>query len=107
MASIFQLTPRAVEDLEEIWKYIAADSVDAANRVEKALFEAFQKLAEHPHMGCIRKEITPLPVRFWTVPRYPNYIIVYRSEGTPLQMLTILHGRRDLQACLEGIEEKG
>ena len=27
-----------------------------------------------------RRDITPLPVRFWTLPKYPNYVIVYRPE---------------------------
>ncbi len=33
--SSYQLTPQAVEDLFEIWSYIAGDDLDAANRVER------------------------------------------------------------------------
>jgi plasmid stabilization system protein ParE len=46
--------------------------------------------------------VTPLPVRFWTVTRFPNYVIVYRPETVPLQVIAILHGKRDLKEVLEG-----
>jgi hypothetical protein len=35
--SSYQFTPEAVEDLFEIWSYVAADDMDAANRVEEAI----------------------------------------------------------------------
>jgi len=40
MPSSYQFTPRAIDDLDDIWSYIAADSVDAANHVESAIFAA-------------------------------------------------------------------
>jgi hypothetical protein len=33
--SSYQFTPQAVQDLFEIWSYIAGDDLDAANRVEE------------------------------------------------------------------------
>jgi plasmid stabilization system protein ParE len=96
----FQLTPRALDDLDEIWNYIAEDSEPAANRVESAILSACASLARRPMMGSKRIEMTALPVRFWTVTRYPNYIVVYRPETRPLQIVTILHGERNLKALL-------
>ena len=52
-------------------------------------------------MGARRQDITPLPVRFWTVPKYPNYVIVYRPDTVPLQVVAVLHGKRDLREALE------
>ena len=52
-------------------------------------------------MGHKRRDITPLPVLFWTIPKYPNYIIVYRPQGKPLQVIAILHGKQDLKEILE------
>jgi hypothetical protein len=37
-------------------------------------------------MGTKRPDVTPLPVRFWTVTKFPNYLIVYRPETVPLQV---------------------
>ena len=44
----------------------------------------------------------PLPVRFWSVTKYPNYVIVYRPETAPLQVIAVLHGKRDLKEILKG-----
>jgi plasmid stabilization system protein ParE len=38
--SSYQFTPQAIEDLLEIWSYIAGDDFDAANRVEEAIHAA-------------------------------------------------------------------
>jgi plasmid stabilization system protein ParE len=101
MSTPFQLTLRALNDLSDIWEYIAEDNVDAANRVESAILSACNSLARHPLIGSKRTEITPLPVRFWTVTRFPNYIIVYRPHTMPLQVVAVLHGKRNLKAILE------
>jgi plasmid stabilization system protein ParE len=37
--SEFVLHPDAVKDLEEIWEYIAADSLDSADRVREELYD--------------------------------------------------------------------
>jgi antitoxin ParD1/3/4/toxin ParE1/3/4 len=41
------------------------------------------------------------PVRFWAVPRYPNYLIVYDPASKPLSIVRILHAARDLARHLE------
>ncbi|HUX27231.1 MAG TPA: type II toxin-antitoxin system RelE/ParE family toxin [Terracidiphilus sp.] len=101
MPSSYQFTPRAIDDLDDIWSYIAADSVDAANHVESAIFAACASLARHPLLGSKRSEITPLPVRFWAVTQYSSFIIVYRPETKPLQIVAVLHGKRDIKSLLE------
>jgi plasmid stabilization system protein ParE len=97
---LYRLTPKAVDDLDDIWNYVAADSVDSANRVESAIFKACQSVARFPQLGSKRAEITSLRVRFWVVPRYPTYIVVYRPKTKPIQIIAVLHGKRDLQHVL-------
>jgi plasmid stabilization system protein ParE len=94
------LTPRALGDLDEIWNYIAQDKISAANRVESAILAACYGLARHPLIGAKRAEITAKSVRFWTVPRYPNFIVVYRPETRPIEIVAIVHGMRDLKQLL-------
>jgi plasmid stabilization system protein ParE len=53
-------------------------------------------------MGTRRRDLTPLAVRFWTLPKFSNYVIVYRPETAPLQVVAVLHGKRDLKKVLEG-----
>jgi plasmid stabilization system protein ParE len=97
----FQLTPRATEDLDAIWSTIAEENREAADRVEIEILATCHRLARHPRMGTKRLDLTSLPVRFWTVTKFPNYVIVYRPETVPLQVVAIPHGKRDLKAVLE------
>lgn len=104
MNAAFQFTTQATEDLDEIWWFIAEDNRDAADRVELEIVATCRRLAKYPFMGTKRQDITAFPVRFWTVTKFPNYIIVYRPETVPLQVLAILNGKRHLKRV---IEERG
>jgi antitoxin ParD1/3/4 len=98
----YRFTPDAIEDIDAIWSYIARDNSEAAYSVEQAIVAACLSLAENPLQGHLRPELTKLPVRFWTLPRYSNYTIIYRPESRPLQILRVLHGMRDLGNILGG-----
>ncbi len=97
----YRFTPQASGDLFEIWSYIAADNPEAAGRVENAIYEACARIAQMPLAGQVRKDLTALPLRFWTLARYPNYLIVYDPAATPLQIIRILHGKRDVKSILQ------
>ena len=101
MNAPFQFTAQATEDLDAVWWFIAEHSQDAADRVEMEVVSTCRRLAKHPLMGTKRQDITPLAVRFWTVTKFPNYVIVYRPETVPLQVIAVLHGKRDLKEVLE------
>ena len=47
----FVLHPEAYTDLEEIWEYIAADSLEAADQVREEIYDAIQSLVPFPHIG--------------------------------------------------------
>jgi antitoxin ParD1/3/4 len=96
----FQLTPQALEDLDELWYFIGKESREAADRVEAEIIATCVRLAAYPLIGHLRLDITPLPVRFWTLPKYRNYVIVYRPETAPLQIVAVLHGNRDVKRIL-------
>ncbi len=98
--SKYQFTPQAVADRFEIWTFIAQDNPTAADRVEEAVYRACNFLADSPLVERMRKDLTPLPVRFWVVQPYLNYIIVYNPEKEPLQIIRILHSARDLRSVL-------
>jgi toxin ParE1/3/4 len=98
--SSYQFTPQALGDLVDIWKFKAQDNPTATARVEEAIFGACNFLADSPLAGRIRKGLTPLPVRFWVVQPYSNYLIVYDPENRPLRIIRILHGARDLPSLL-------
>jgi plasmid stabilization system protein ParE len=97
----YALTPLAKADIFYIWTYIAEDSEDAANSVEQAVYDACAFIAEGPARGHIRPNLTARSLRMWTLTRYPNYAIVYRPETFPLEIVAVLHGRRDIRRILK------
>ena len=93
----FVLTAAARADVSEIADYIREDNPDAARRVVSSLQEAMGKLAKSPGMGHLREDLTRRPFRFWPV---YSYLIVYRPETRPIQILRVLHGARDVKSLL-------
>lgn len=98
--SKYDLTHLAKADIFEIWAHIAADNEEAADRVEEAIFSACEFVAKAPFRGHRREDLTNRTLRFWTLTRYPNYTIVYRPEVVPVQVVAVLHSKRDLQRIL-------
>jgi plasmid stabilization system protein ParE len=99
--SRYRLTPKARADLLAIWSHIAADNVDAADRVEEAIRGACAFLAESPLCGHTRTDLTCLPVRLWTIPRYPNYVVIYDPATRPLRIIRLLHGAQEMRRELK------
>ncbi len=100
MAS-FRLSREAIEDLDAIWLHIYESNPKAADAVEEEIRSACASLAKSPLQGHLRRDLTKLPVRFWTIPKYPNYMVVYNPDARPLTILRVLHGMRDLQRLLK------
>jgi antitoxin ParD1/3/4 len=96
----YDLTPLAKADIFDIWSYIADDSEDAASRVEQAIYDACAFVAEAPNRGHSRPDLTARSVRFWTLTRYPNFTVVYRPDMAPVQIVAVLHGKRDIRHIL-------
>lgn len=99
--SSYALTPTAKADIFNIWSYIADDSEDAANRVEQAIYDACSFVAKAPMRGHSRIDLTARSLRFWTLTRYPNYTVVYRPATTPLEIVAVLHGKRNMRRILK------
>lgn len=93
----FRLSPEAARDIEEIWEYLARDSVRAARRVRLELLAACRRLAQHPGLGHRREDLTDKPVLFWPV---YSYLIIYNPATEPLEIVRILHGTQDLPRLL-------
>ena len=88
------VTPRAAADLAAIQLYLQSRSMDASERVGRKLVAAFELLAEHPHIGHARPDLTDRPYRFWPV---QAYLVVYWVEAGPVRIVRVLHGALDVQ----------
>lgn len=95
--SRFILSPEARTDLEEIVDYIAEDNLEAAEMVLRELKAAMGRLAEMPLLGHLRQDLTADALRFWQV---YSFLIVYRAEKKPLEIVRVLHASRDVRRLL-------
>ena len=95
----YVLAPEAALDLVEIWNYLKQQtSVALAEHVESVIRERIAFLAENSGAGHWRHDLTSEEVKFFPV---YSYLVVYRANTKPLQIVSILHGRRDVEGILK------
>jgi plasmid stabilization system protein ParE len=88
----YDFHPEARLDLEEIWEFIRADNLDAADRMIAEILAAIRGLVPFPNQGHSRPDLTSRPLRF-TLAR--EYLIAYAPEEKPLWVVAVMHGRRN------------
>ena len=54
-------------------------------------------MAQHPKLGQGRKDRVEPSIRFWPV---AAYLIVYQAVRTPIEILAVVHGARDVPAIV-------
>ena len=98
--SRYILSSDAEADVEEIIDYYLFEnqSVYAAETVNREFHAAFRTLADSPGQGHLREDLTDKPFRFW---RVRSCLIVYRPETTPIEVMAVLHGRRNVARLLK------
>lgn len=94
----FTLSPDAASDLEEIRDWVIADGGPrVALHVIRSLLKAIRLLAQSPHLGHARKDLTDLPLKFWPV---FSWLIVYDATRRPIEVVRVLHAARNLRVIL-------
>jgi len=87
-------------DVDRIWNWLALEQKvpEAADRVRDAIEASFHLLAGHPAIGIVRWKDHPdlADVRMLVVPHYHNYLVFYRDTPEAVQIIAVLHGKRDL-----------
>lgn len=94
----FVISPAAERDVIEIGAYVEKDNPAAAAKLVAEIYDRFPRLAERPAIGHRRTDLTTLPVRFWAV--RGRYMIVYRGEAAPIEIVRVLSAYRDIAAIL-------
>ena len=87
-------SPRAVEDLEAIVQYIAADSIAYAAAVVETILSTTRKLSPFPFSGRIVPELDDASIREWFA---YSYRIIYRIERETVTIAAVIHGKQLLQ----------
>ncbi len=88
-------TNPALDDMEVIHDYIAKDSPYYARRFIERIFDAAEALQDHPRMGRQVPEADRNDVRELI---FRGYRIIYRTKTDSVQVITVLHGSRNLAA---------
>lgn len=100
----YRLTPAAEQDLADLIEHVARGSPRNALKVFDRIHAAARRLAGFPGLGHAREDVTDKPVRFWAV---HAWLIVYRADRKPLEILRIVHGSRELARVLQLDEATG
>lgn len=82
-------TREAEQDRDDVWEYIAADSVSAAARMDELFSDAAAQLADFPELGRPGK----IPGTRELIP-HENYRLVYEIVGDTAWMLALVHTAR-------------
>jgi plasmid stabilization system protein ParE len=86
-------TDPSIEDLRAVRDYIARDSdYYAADLVEQVVLSV-ERLLRFPKLGRVVPEAQDENIRELV---HQNYRIIYRIAGERIEILTIVHGSRDL-----------
>ncbi len=85
-------TDQAEQDLIDIWTYIAADNVMAADRLLDEIDSVCKLLSRAPMLGRARKELGPT-LRSFSV---GGYLIFYPPGKNGIVVVRVLSGYRDL-----------
>ena len=82
-------------DLKEIRDFIAQDNKKIASRYMHILKQKCEILAISPGLGICKEEYCGLH-------KFPvdNYLIFYRPSKTGIEVIRILHGKRDIKSIL-------
>jgi len=85
-------TRESRSDFDNIWAYIAARNLDAADGVVRKLESTLNLLASAPQMG---RKVEELGLNLRSFP-VGSYLIFYRPVDDGIQLIRIIHGAREI-----------
>jgi len=104
--SLVEKRPQAIRDLADIAVHLADQSgnLDLAYRFLDAAEASFGDLAAMPAMGKARQYGDPAlaGIRMWRVAGFDNYLIFYCRAESGIEVIRVLHARRDIDALFAG-----
>ena len=91
MVQKIKWTLRSLNDLQDIYEFIAKDSKRYAQMQIENIQDAVSQLPHFPVMGRIMPEFPHLPYREIIS---GNYRIIYKIEKDLIVIMSVVHGRR-------------
>lgn len=102
MAPVIKIHPLVLDDLENLFAWIAKDNLAAAERFKANARRDFEQLAQMPEMGPRHRMAHSRlhNLRFWPIKGFNNFLIFYQPIERGIEVIRVLHGARDLQRAL-------
>jgi addiction module RelE/StbE family toxin len=98
MAYRIEWSPRAIEDVEAIAAYIAADSTAYARAVVKKIVETTRRLSRFPFSGRVVPEFGEESIREQFA---YSYRIIYRVHDETVTIAAVIHGKQLVELELQ------
>jgi plasmid stabilization system protein ParE len=98
--------PVATRELTDLLADIEVRNRSAFESLEQSVGETLELLNANPLLGTAYRSRNPAlaGIRYFLVPDYPQFVIIYRPIPEGIEVMHILRGRRNLRAILEGDE---
>ncbi len=102
MSTKLLIRPKAIQDLTAHAFYIAEDAPEESGRFLEDAESSFRLLVEIPEIGSPRMLASPhlKGLRIWPVRNHPRHLIFYLAKDEHVEIIRILHSRRDLPTTL-------
>ena len=91
-----ELTPKAVDDLNDIYHYITDDlqNLQAAVHTVESIIQKYELLADQPGIGTSLESVLHIPNKYRFLVS-GNYLIFYTVDSSSVRIMRILYGKRD------------
>ena len=100
-ATHYELTPKALADLDDIWRYSAERwSVDQADLYIDDFTRIFELLVSTPEMARERHEFNP-PVHIHS---HAQHLVVYTLHDSMVLIIRVLGGKQNWKAILDSAD---
>lgn len=87
--------PRALQDLIEIWRYIAGESGEPrADKYLRRLNDVITYVAQQPPMGRARAELQEEGIRSFVA---ESHVIFYIALLDGMELVRVIHGSQDIE----------
>ncbi len=87
----YVLSPRAEQDIRDIWREIAQDNEPAADDLVYRLFNKFELASTQPQMGAARPELSQTA----RILIEGSYIVIYEPKPDGVFIVAVVYGGRN------------
>ena len=100
------IRPRAAKDVDEIIDYFVLKNTQTAQDFVSDLERCFTLLAENPQIGVQREYRSKAlaGMHMFPLKNYSSCLVFYMADDRTIDIVRILHGRRDIERLFTNVE---